>query len=141
MTISCKLNSVYACKRQHDPKGIVDLHLKQNHFKAGYVNEETPDDFIYQGVDTFSEVLAREKRKEEKIHILQYQKEIGDRVKHFKSMELDILERLTKDKEEKEARVVAKEALASKTASVETNLGLDKGKPPMAEIPQNSLAQ
>ena len=60
----------FACKRQHDPKGIVDLNLKQNHFKAGYVHEETPDDFIYQGVDTFSEVLAREKSKEDQIHII-----------------------------------------------------------------------
>ena len=60
----------FACKRQHDPKGIVDLHLKQNHFKAGYVHEETPDDFIYQGVDTFFEVLARAKIKEEQSHIL-----------------------------------------------------------------------
>ena len=104
--------------------------MRQNHFKIGYVHEETPDDFIYQGVDTFSEVLARDKRKEEKIHILQYQKEIRGRVKHYKSMELDILERMTKDKEEKEARVAAKEALASKTAFVETSLGLDKGKSP-----------
>ena len=93
----------FACKRQHDPKGIVDLHLKKNHFKAGYVHEETPDDFIYQGVDTFSEVLARAKSKEEQSHILQYQKEIRDRVKHSRSLELDILERMTKDKEEKEA--------------------------------------
>ena len=37
----------FACKRQHDPKDIVDLHLKQNHFKASYVHEETPNGFIY----------------------------------------------------------------------------------------------
>ena len=61
------------------------------------------DDFIYQGVDTFSEVLARAKRKEEKIHILQYQKEIRDMVKHYRSMELDILEMMVKDREEREA--------------------------------------
>ena len=54
-------------------------------------------------------------------------------------MELDILERMTKYKEEKEARVVAKEALASKTASVETILGLDKGKSPMTEILETSM--
>ena len=46
-------------------------------------------------------------------------------------MELDILERMTKDKEEKEARATAKEALSSKTASIETSMGLDKGKSPM----------
>ena len=43
--VSLKLG--FARKRQHDPKGIVDLHLKLNHFKTGYVHEETPDDFIY----------------------------------------------------------------------------------------------
>ena len=72
----------FASKRQHDTKGIVDLHLKQNHFKAGYFHEEIHDDFIYQGVDTFSKVLARAKSKEEQSHILQYQKEIRERVKH-----------------------------------------------------------
>ena len=89
----------FESKRQNDPKGIVDLHLRQNHFKIGYVQEETPDDFIYQGVDTFYEVLARAKRKEEQSHILQYQKEIRDRVKHYRSMELNILERMEKDRE------------------------------------------
>ena len=87
----------FASKRQHDLKGIVDLHLKHNHFKTGYVHEESPDDFIYQGVDTFFEVLERAKSKEEQSHILQYQKEIMDRVKHYTSVELDILERMTKD--------------------------------------------
>ena len=86
-------------------------------------------------MDTFSKVLAREKSKEEQIHIPQYQKEIRDRVKHFRSMELDISERMTKDKEEKEARATTKEAVASKTASVETSSGLDKGKAPMTKIP------
>ena len=56
-------------------------------------------------------------------------------------MELDILERMTKDKEEKEARAAAKEALASKTSSVETSSSLDKGKSPMTEIPQTSMEQ
>ena len=46
-------------------------------------------------------------------------------------MELDILERVTRDKEEREARAVTKEALESKTASMETNSDLDKGKSPM----------
>ena len=68
----------------------MDLHLRQNHFKTGYAHEENPYDFIYQGVDNFSEVLARAKIKEEQSHILQYQKEIRDRVRHYRSMELDI---------------------------------------------------
>ena len=58
------LKLVFSCKRQHDPKGIVDLHLKQNHFNAGYAHEETLDYFIYQGVDTFSEVLERANKNE-----------------------------------------------------------------------------
>ena len=52
-------------------------------------------------------------------------------VKHYRSMELDILERMTRDKEEREARDATKEALVSKTATVETNSDLDKGKYPM----------
>ena len=46
-------------------------------------------------------------------------------------MDLDILERMTKDKEQREARDATKEALTSKTASVGTNLELNKGKAPM----------
>ena len=93
----------FASKRKHDPKGIVDFHLKQNHFKTGYAHEETLDDIIYQGVDTFSEVLEKDKSKEEHIHILQYQKEIRDRFRRYRAMELDIQEKVIKDIEEKEA--------------------------------------
>ena len=56
-------------------------------------------------------------------------------------MELEILERMTKDKEEREARVAAKEALASKTASVGTSSYLDKGKSPIWEIRQTFVEQ
>ena len=52
-------------------------------------------------------------------------------VKHYRSMELDILERMSKEKEEREARATTKEALVSKTASVGTSSDLDKGKYPM----------
>ena len=121
----------FSSKRKRDSKGIVDFHLQKNHFKIGYTHEETPDDFIYQGVDTFYEVLAKDEIKEEQSHILQYQKEIRDRVKYYLSMELDILERVTKDREEREAEATTKEALASKTTYVVTISGLDKGKAPM----------
>ena len=131
----------FASKRQHDPKWIVDLHLRENHFKTGYVHEETPDDFIYQGIDTFYEVLERDKSKQEQSHILQYQKEIRDKVKNYRSMELDILERIAKDREEKEARATTKEVLRSKTPSVGTSSDLDKGKAPMGENPQVSMEQ
>ena len=111
-------------KRQHDPKGIVDFHLKQNHFKAGYTHEEVSDDFIYQGVDTFSEVLAKAKSKENKSQTLLYQKEIRDMVRHYRDMELDIQEKMVKDRE-------AKEAQASKDISIATSSTIDKGKSPI----------
>ena len=41
--------------------------------------------------------MVRAKRKEEQSHILKYQKDIRDREKHYRSMELDILERMEKD--------------------------------------------
>ena len=59
------LNLVFSLKRRHDPKGVLDSHYKQNHIKGGYVHEEIPDDSIYEGVNTFSEVLEKAKNKEE----------------------------------------------------------------------------
>ena len=47
-------------------------------------------------------------------------------------MELDILERMVKDREEREAQAATKRALATKTTSVGTSSDLDKGKSPMA---------
>ena len=35
--VSLKLG--FASKRQHDPNRFVDVHLRQNHFKAGYTDE------------------------------------------------------------------------------------------------------
>ena len=55
----------FATKRKHDPKGYLDAHFKQYHIKINYVHEKIPDDSIYQGVSTFSEVLARSKSKDE----------------------------------------------------------------------------
>ena len=63
--VSLKLG--FASKRHHDSKGIIDLHLRKNHFKIGYDHEEIPDDFIYQGVGTFSEVLARARKRKNKV--------------------------------------------------------------------------
>ena len=61
--VSLKL--VFSLKRKHDPKGFLDAHFKKNHVKSGYVHEEVPYISIYQGVNTFSKVLARDKRKDE----------------------------------------------------------------------------
>ena len=58
----------FSRKRKHDPKGFVDAHFKRNHVKSGYIHEEIPYDSIYQGVDTFFEVLARSKRRKTKSH-------------------------------------------------------------------------
>ena len=89
----------------------------------------------------FSKVLEREKRKEEQSHILKYQKEIKDRVRHYRSMELDIQEKVIKDREEREAKASAKEDLASTNASIGTSLDTGKGKSPMEEIPQTFVEQ
>ena len=56
-------------------------------------------------------------------------------------MELDILERMEKDREETESRIATKESFTSKTALVGTNSDLDKGKAPMGEISQTSMEQ
>ena len=48
---------------------------------------------------------------------MQYQKKIKDRVQHYRSMELDIKEKVIKDREEREAKAATKEALESTNAS------------------------
>ena len=81
-----------------------------------------------RGLILFSEVLEKAKSKEEQSHILQYQKEIRDRVRHYRAMELNIQEKVMKDKEEKEA-------LAAKNTPLETSSASYKRKGPMEEIP------
>ena len=51
-------------------------------------------------------------------------------------MELDIQEKVIKDREEKEAQAAAKEDLAAKNTPMETSSASDKGKIPKEEIPQ-----
>ena len=51
-----------------------------NTIKIAYVHKEIPDDSIFQGVNTFSEVLSKAKSKYDQSHILQHQKEIKDRI-------------------------------------------------------------
>ena len=58
-------DEIVSFKRKHDPKGFLDAHFNQNHVKNDYSHEEVPDESIYQGVNTFSEVLSRAKRKDE----------------------------------------------------------------------------
>ena len=56
-------------------------------------------------------------------------------------MELEILERKVKYREERESRDATKYILESKTTYVGTSLDLDKGKAPMGEIPQIYVEQ
>ena len=56
-------------------------------------------------------------------------------------MELDILEKVIKDREEREAKVVEKEALASKNVCIGTSSDMGKGKSPMEEISQTFVEQ
>ena len=64
-----------------------------------------------------------------------------DRVRHYRSMEIDIQEKVMKYREEKEAQATTKEALAVKNTSMETSSDTNKGKGPMEEIPQASIEQ
>ena len=61
------------------------------------------------------------------------------RVRHYRSMELDIQEKVVRDREGREAKSAAKKALASTNASIEPSSDTGKGKSPMEEVPQTSL--
>ena len=56
-------------------------------------------------------------------------------------MELDIQEKVIRDREGREAKATAKEDLASTNVSIGTNLDIGKGKYPMEEVPQISMEQ
>ena len=54
-------------------------------------------------------------------------------------MELDIHEKVIKDKEEREYKAIAKEALESTNVSIGTILDTGEGKSPMEEVLQTSM--
>ena len=95
--VSLKL--YFAGNRQHDPKGFLDAHFKQNHIKGAFIHEYIPNDSIYNTIDTFLEVLARAKSKEEQSLILYYQKELRDRIRSYRALELYMLEKVRKNNE------------------------------------------
>ena len=97
--VSLKLG--FSHKIKHDPKGFLDAQFKPNHVKNGYAHEEVIDDSIYHGVNTFSEVLLRAKRNYEHSQILQHQWEFKTKVLVYRVMELDILEKVRKYREDK----------------------------------------
>ena len=95
------------------------------------LSEEILDNSIYQGVSTFFEVLGRAKSKDEEAHILQHQKELKDNIQCYRALQVGLLEKVRKDREEKEAE-------ATKNSSVATFLDGDKEKGLMeylAEVP------
>ena len=56
-------------------------------------------------------------------------------------MELYIQEKMIRDREEKEAQIVGKEAKAAKDPSIATSSATDKGKIPMGDIPHAYVDQ
>ena len=124
----------FSTKRKHDPKGCFDAHFKQYHIKINYVHEEIPDDSICQGVSTFFEVLGRAKSKDEEAHILQHQKELKERIQCYRALQIGLLEKVRKDREEKEAE-------AMKNSSVATFPDGDKGKGLMEDLPKVPVSQ
>ena len=93
------------------------------------MHEEIRDDSIYQGVSTFSEVLARAKSKDEEAHILQHQKELKERIQCYRALQIDVLEKVRKDREEKEDE-------ATKNLSMATFPNGNKGKGLMEDLPE-----
>ena len=130
--VSLKLG--FSSKRKNDPKGFLDAHFKKNHVKGGYTHEKVPDDSIYQGVYTFFEVLARAKSKEEQSHILQYKRELKIRIQSYRAMEMDLLEKVRKGREEQEAQ-------ETKVLLVVTDTEGNKGKDPMQDLPEVTISQ
>ena len=98
------------------------------------MHEELPDDSIYQGINIFSKVLAKSKRKDEQSHILQHQKELKDRIHSYRAMQMYLLEKIKKDREEKESQ-------ETQVPSVATHSDGDKGKGIMEDLPKETLAQ
>ena len=93
------------------------------------MHEEIPDDSIYQGVSIFSKVLARSKSKDQEAHILQHQKELKERIHCYRALQIDVLEKLRKEREQKEAE-------ATKNSLVEIFPEGDKGKCLMEDLPE-----
>ena len=89
---------------------------------------------MYQGVNTFSEVLSRDKRKDEHIQILQHQEELKDKFFGYRAMELDILEKVRKYREEKESQ-------EAKVPPVITYPYGNMGKRPMEDPPHVIITQ
>ena len=94
----------YSLKLQYfnNPKGVLVAHIKENYMKGGFIHEDIPNESIYNGVDTIPEVFSRAKSKEEHSLILHYQKELRDRIQSYRELELDLLEKVRKNNEEKE---------------------------------------
>ena len=57
------------------------------------------------------------------------------------SMELDIEEKVIRDREGREAKAATEEALESTNASMKPSSDTRKGKAPMEEVPQTSVEQ
>lgn len=45
--------------RRHDPKGFIEEHIKIVGLSPSYQHDSTPNDFIYQGVTSYEEVLSK----------------------------------------------------------------------------------
>ena len=90
------LNLGDAPRRMHDPKSILDYHFTHKHMKSTYVHQTTPDDSIYQGDNSFFEVVNITSSLEEKNFIFQYQQELKTKVLQYRKLKFLIEERTQK---------------------------------------------
>ena len=79
-------------------------------------------------MNTFSEFLVRSKRKDEHIQILQHQQELKIKVLVYRAIELDILEKVRKERAKKESQ-------EARDPPVITYSNGKKGKIPMEDPP------
>ena len=56
----------------HDPNSFLSNHFTQENMKTAYTPQKDPNDYIYQGVNDFSEVVRRINSLDEKSFIFQY---------------------------------------------------------------------
>ena len=78
--------------------------------------------------------MDKSKSKDEKSHILQHQKELKERIQSYRAMQMDLLEKMRKDREEEESQEI-------KVPSMETHTDGNKGKCPMEHLLEVTISQ
>lgn len=90
--------------RRHDPKGFIEEHIKIVGLSPSYRHDSTPNDFIYQGVTSYEEVLSKitDSQEQANMHAVQeVQRKLAIAEREKMLVEEEEQERLKKQKEAK----------------------------------------